>query len=87
MSKIKQVGGNKQQFHFQLLTDSVSVSLLFQNPKDDNGSIDDEKYDDRLRADWDNGYLKNILRCDPNDKTWPAVVHEGIGSEIDVSIE
>lgn len=69
---------------FKILTDSVSVSILFDKPNEQNGCIDEARIDSALREKYANNEFDSEVGIDPGDKTYLAVMrrHLPCGAEV-----
>ena len=52
--KIKQLGKNAKDFHFQFATDGVSVSLLYEKQKKNEEPVDSSIINDEIRKGYEN---------------------------------
>lgn len=82
IEKIHRIGKSKKCFHYQFVTDSVSVSLLFDRIPTDEPDQND--IDASLREMYEE-YFENEAGIDPNDKTWMAVTRRHIPTGVEVS--
>lgn len=82
MEKILKLRNNKNDFHFQLLSDGVSVSIQYQEPKHKPAEISDEEVLRQYRA----GVFKYELGIDPGMRTWNATVRRCIRTKEEVSL-
>lgn len=85
MKQIKRIAkkNKRKHFHFQILTDSVSASLLFKKPKQNN-IIDHEAVKSMIRAKYGEGYYVYEIGIDPGDKTYIAAVIRNIRTGVEV---
>jgi len=83
MDEIRKLEKNRKEFYFQLLTDGVSVSLLFTKKPKKQFSLPDELKEicEKRKA----GDFIFELAIDPNDKTWLAGVRYNIATQVEVS--
>lgn len=79
--KINRMGGRKQ-FHRMILTDGVSVSILYEKPASDTSSISKEEIKEMLAR----GDFGNLLGIDPGMKTKNATVRHNIATGKEVSV-
>ncbi|XP_031622667.1 uncharacterized protein LOC116340344 [Contarinia nasturtii] len=77
MDKIKQIGKQKQ-FNFQIVTNSVCVSILYEKPA--KAWVENSE-----QATFNNMTYASAI--DPNEKTWVAVVRRHIKSNIEENIK
>lgn len=70
MEKMLKLRNNKNDFHCQLLSDGVSVSILYEEPKHKPPEISDEDLLQQYRA----GVFNYELGIDPGMRTWNATV-------------
>lgn len=84
MKKIKRIAKKNKMndFHFQVLTDGVSVSLLFKKPKQ---KIDNEAADQHLRDLYAEKRVKWEIGIDANVRTYLAVVARDVETGAEVS--
>lgn len=75
VDKIKQLGKQKQ-FHGQILTNSVSVSILYVKPNETC-----EQNVNSLPTDLEG--TKYVIGIDPNEKTWMAVTRRNVKKTVD----
>lgn len=80
MEKMLKLRKNKNDFHFQLMSDGVAVSILYDQPKQQSAEISDEDLLQLYRA----GVFEYELGIDPGMRTWNATVRRSIRTNEEV---
>lgn len=80
MQKILEFVHNKKQFHYQIMTDGVSATILYNKPEEQQERITNEDLLQQYRA----GLFVYELGIDPGMRTWNATVRRNIqtGEEV-----
>lgn len=81
MRKINRLGKRKKSFHYQILSDGVSVSILYDVKKEEFKPIDM----DVIRNKYNKGEFVYELGVDPGMKTWNATTRRTIDTGKEVS--
>lgn len=82
MDKINRIGKQHKNFHFQFVSDSVAVSLLYVK----NKSLTDTEIEQRISDDFNNDLIIYELGIDPGMKTWNATVRRTVRTNKEVRI-
>lgn len=81
MPKINKLGGKKKKFHFRILSDGVSVSLLYDKEKIESKPINKKEIIDK----WHNGDFKYVIGIDPGMNKWHSSVRRTLVTGKEVS--
>lgn len=86
LPKIKRLGKRKKQFHYSIVTDGVSVSILYEKKIIDSEAVLSKE---EIIRRYLNGEFVYELGIDPGMKTWNATVRRTIatGKEVSRTIE
>lgn len=80
MDKIRKNGKQHKMFYGQIVTDSVSASVIYER-----GARAILYCMFSMIMAWFNNQYKNVIGIDPGDKTWMAAVRRNIQSRVEVS--
>lgn len=79
MRKINQLVKFKKNFHYQIMTDGVSASVLYKKQKQKAMSKKEEKARNKAqKKQFDEGHFKYIIGVDPGMNTWLAAVRRTV---------